>query len=179
MAAKVITYNLGHSFPGPVIAVGVLISLIGLLFLTILLPMFLIVFLPLGLFISAIGAFFWSSKYGFQIDTLTNKFREYGSVYGFKRGEWRSLDKYPFITVLKSRLGATLYTRNHNSVTLIDDSFEVTLLNATHRVKVVVRKYQGQHAAQKFAEQFSEQYGKALVKYNPVVSEATKQRRRR
>ena len=173
-----ITYNLGHSFPNPVIAVGILISFIGLLFLTVLLPMFIIVFLPIGLFISAIGAFFWSSTYGFQLDTSTNNFREYGSVYGFKRGEWKSLDKYPFITVLKSRMGATLYTRNHSSTTLIEDAYEITLLNSTHRTKVVVQKFEKIETAKFYAEKFASQFDKEIVKFNPQVSEATMRKRK-
>ena len=173
-----ITNSLGHSFPNPVIAVGILISTIGLLFLTIFLPSFILVFLPLGILISAVGAFFWSSTYGFQLDTTTNNFREYGSVYGIKRGEWKSLDKYPFITVLKSRMGATLYTRNHSSITLIEDAYEITLLSSTHRTKVVVQKFKKIETAKINAEKFASEFDKEIVKFNPQVSEATMKRRR-
>src|SRR5690554_3763444 len=165
------SYKIGQSFPSAVVGVGGFISFIGLILLA--------NFPPIGIAGVAIGAFFWSSTYGLQIDLLTNNFREYGSVFGFKRGDWKSFDKYPYVTVLKSRRGVTLYSRSNRSTTIIDDAYEVVLLNETHRSKAVAQSFDKKETADLFAEQFSEQYGKALVKYNPVVSEATKQRRRR
>src|SRR5690554_8117764 len=90
-----------------------------------------------------------------------------------------TLDQFPYLTVLKSRKGTTLYSRSNRSTTIINDDYEVVMLNETHRVKVVVQSFEKKEKAMKFAEQFVLAYIKQLVKYNPVVSDATLRRRRR
>ncbi|WP_417265638.1 hypothetical protein [Brumimicrobium sp.] len=165
------TFKIGSSFPFAVAIVGGVISFAGLLLLA---NLFLV-----GIVAMAIGAFFWSSTYGLQINDETQEFREYGSVLGLKRGDWKPLDQLPYLTVLKSRKGTTLYSRSNRSTTIINDDYEVVMLNETHRVKVLVQSFEKKEKAMKFAEQFVLAYNKQLVKYNPVVSDATLRRRRR
>src|SRR5690554_7760093 len=65
------TYKIGSSFPFAVAIVGGVISFAGLLLLA---NLFLV-----GIVAMAIGAFFWSSTYGLQINDETQEFREYRS----------------------------------------------------------------------------------------------------
>ena len=165
-----INHRIGFFFPLPVIIIGSIISFVGVTSVfqaTI-----------FGVFLVPVGLFFVLSSYGSQIDPENHLYRTYVNFIGFKRGSWSSLNDLPFITVLKSRRGMAFYSQTNRSTSLIDDSFEVYLLNESHRMKFLIQKFETNELAAKYAEELSKQIDKEKVRYNPVVSEKTRLRRK-
>lgn len=153
----------------PIIIAGVAVTLAGLVT---------IMESPLlGIGTALAGSFIWSGSYGIQIDVEQNKFREYASIFGIKYGEWKSLEKTPFISVVKGRSGMTVYSRSNRSTSVIDDRYEVCLLNNSHRTRIVIQKLEGKSQAMEYANQIASKLGKNVVQFNPVVSQKTKSRR--
>jgi hypothetical protein len=164
-----ITHRIGFSFMPPIIIAGVAVTLAGLIT---------IMESPiLGIGIALAGSFIWSGSYGIQIDVEQNKFREYASMFGIKYGEWKSLEKTPFISVVKGRSGMTVYSRSNRSTSVIDNRFEVCLLNSSHRTRVVIQKFKDKSQAMEYANEIASKLNKSVVQYNPVVSQKTKSRR--
>ena len=161
--------RLGFSFATPIILLGVVITLAGILAL--------FENLILGAALVVIGPFFWSSSYGSQIDTINQRFREYGSFYGIKSGEWKSLDILPDISVIKSKEGMTVYSRSNRSTSYIEDKYNVCLLNKTHRKRMTVQKFDTFEQAKTHAQELAIKLKKKLVTVNPQVSEKTRNRR--
>jgi hypothetical protein len=123
-------------------------------------PIFGLTLLPLCIVV-------WSSNYGVQINTAEKLYREYGSAYGMKKGEWKSLDSLLFLAVLKNREGMKVYSKSHRSTTNIDDSYCVYLLNKTHRKKILVQKFDTKDLAIKEANIFAKKLNKEVVSFNP------------
>jgi hypothetical protein len=153
----------------PIVIAGVAVTLAGI-FATIENPL-------LGAGIVLLGSFMWSSSYGIQIDVEQNKFREYASIFGIKYGEWKSLDKTPFISIVKGRSGMTVYSRSNRSTSVVDDRYEVCLLNNSHRARVVIQKFENKNTAMNYANEIASKLDKTVVQFNPVVSQKTKSRR--
>lgn len=95
----------------PVVIVGIAITLAGLV-IVIQNPL-------LGIGITLAGSFLWSGSYGIQIDVEQDKFREYASMFGIKYGEWKSLDKTPFISIVKGKSGMTVYVDQTDPLRLL------------------------------------------------------------
>ena len=165
-----ISNRIGFQFALPIVAVGLLITLFGIISL-IQVTIFGFVLIPVGLL-------FVTSSYGSEIDPVKNQFREYDSYLGVKRGDWTSMDDVFFLTVLKGRLGTRFYSQSNRSTSLIDDKYEVYFLNKNHRKKVLIQKFETKKEAIEFAEKISKIIKKQIVSYNPVVSEKTRLRRR-
>jgi hypothetical protein len=165
-----INNRLGFSFPSFIVVGGGLLTFSGFVSS--------IENLLIGISMILAGPFFWSSHYGIQINTKENKFREYVSMYGIKKGKWQSLDYTPFISVLKSRSGTRVYSSSSHSTTNMSNSYDVCLLNKTHRKKFVLKKFDSKHQAEKYAENISSKLNKSFVDFNPTISAKTRSRRR-
>lgn len=153
----------------PIIAIGVVITIVGVI------SLFGNTILGIGLILG--GPLLWTNSYGIQIDPKTNKYREYGSIYGIKKGTWKPLDALPFITILKGRSGWTVYSRSNRSTVDVEDCFEVYLLNQSHRKKVLVTKMEDKTKAEAYALELAALTDKSVVRFNPVLSEKTRARR--
>ncbi|MFT5778251.1 MAG: hypothetical protein ACI837_001207 [Crocinitomicaceae bacterium] len=167
---KKISNMIAFSFAWPILAFGVVASIGGIIGMT-QNPLF------GGLAIIA-GGFLCSSTYGSQIDLEKNLYREYTAVYGIKRGKWFPLEKMPYLCVLPSRTGTTMYSQSNRATTVIDDTFDICLLNETHRRKIVWNKMGTKNLAVESAETLAKQIGKSVVQYSPVLSDKTRNRRR-
>ena len=159
----------GFSFVLPIIFGGGLLTLGGII-TSIENPI-------IGLVMIAVGPFFWSSSYGIQIDPEQNRFREYGSFYGIKSGQWKPLDNVPFVSIVRGRSGTAVYSGTNKSTSIIDDRFQVCLLTSSHRSRIVVQKFEEKEEAEDYAKQLAFNLSKSFVQYNPVVSERTRNRR--
>lgn len=166
-----LTYRIGFSFPMPIIYIAGILILFGLIAC--------IQSLFAGLFIIISASFVLSCSYGTEIDLEKQIFREYSSIFGLKKGNWTPLEKLPFITVLMGREGLTMYSRSNRSTTSIDDRYGIYFLSETHRTKVLLQKFSTSLIAMDHAKILSQKLNKEIVKFSPVVSEKTQQRRRR
>ena len=83
----------------------------------------------------------------------------------------------PYLTVLRGKSGTTIYSQSNRSTTFVEERYEVCLLNESHRKKVVVKKFETEQAALEYCKTISGELNREIVTYNPVVSEATRNRR--
>ena len=167
---KKIKNKIGNSFPTTLVIVGV-IAVLGSVIEMFTNPIIAIILLLVGLFIC-------TSSYGTEIDVTNKKYREYGSIYGLKRGSWFDSNTIPFIAILRSRSGYRMYSTSNRSTTDTTDFYDVCLLNQSHRKKVVLMKFKSKDEALKFASNMESQLGVVLTQFNPVISEKTATRRR-
>ena len=167
---KKIKNKIGNSFPTTLVIVGV-IAVLGSVIEMFTNPIIAIILLLVGLFIC-------TSSYGTEIDVTNKKYREYGSIYGLKRGSWFDLKTMPYIAILRSRSGYRMYSTSNRSTTDTTDFYDVCLLNQSHRKKVVLMKFKSNDEALKFASNMESQLGVVLTQFNPVISEKTATRRR-
>lgn len=162
--------KIGKSFPTTLVFVGA-IAVLGSLIEMFTNPLLAIILLLVGLFIC-------TSSYGTEIDVTNKNYREYGSIYGLKRGSWFDLNTMPYLAILKSRSGYRMYSTSNRSTTDTTDYFDVCLLNQTHRKKVVLMRFKSKDEALKFASNIESQLGVALTQFNPVISKKTANKRR-
>jgi hypothetical protein len=156
---KMIKNRIGFSFPGILVFIGFLFMFFSIFII--------IESLVFGLIILAAGALFGLSSYGSEIDVADQKFREYGSLFGIKRGKWEDCDKMPFIGVFKSRSGYLIYGRSTNSTTDIHDYYDVCLMNASHRRRIVLQKFKTKDEALNFAHMLETKINSKLTEFNP------------
>lgn len=162
--------RLGFSFPLLIVAGGGLLTVAGLIS-SIENPL-------IGVSMILAGPFFWSSTYGVQIDIKQYRFREYVSMYGIKKGKWHSLEHTPFISILKSHSGTRVYSSSSHSALNVKNSYDVCLLNKTHRKKFVLQKFDSKYQAKKYAEKISSELNEPTVVFSPVISKKTRSRKR-
>lgn len=167
---KKIKNKIGNSFPTTLVIVGV-IAVLGSVIEMFTNPIIAIILLLVGLFIC-------TSSYGTEIDVTNKKYREYGSIYGLKRGSWFDLKTMPYIAILRSRSGYRMYSTSNRSTNDTNDFYDVCLLNQSHRKKVVLMKFKSKDEALKYASKLESPLGLVLTQFNPVISEKTATRRR-
>lgn len=105
----------------------------------------------IGLLILVVGAILGLSSYGSEIDVTNRKLREYQSKFGIKSGKWQDLNTKPYLGIFKSRSGYLIYSRSTNSTTDIDDYYDVCLMNASYRRRIVLQKFKSKNEALNFA----------------------------
>jgi hypothetical protein len=165
-----ISNRIGFTFP----AIIVLLGLVGILF-----SLIVMIHHPiLGALILIAASFFSLSSYGSEIDTTNEKFREYGSMFGVKRGKWEDLSGMPFIGIFKSKSGYLIYSRTTISTTHFDNQYEVCLMSPSHRRRVVLQRFKTKNDALNFAHFLENRIDSKLTEYNPRQGENVKYRRR-
>ena len=162
--------KLGPSFPPVTRFFSIPISIFALVFLFSAPIPAIIIFL--------IGAFIWSTSYGFETNKYTGKFREYGSALGLEWGKWDDLDKFPDMALLTLNEGYAVRVRLYLSTEVVESYYGVYLLTSSHRTKVLVNKFKNLEKAKEFITQTAMELNKEYVQYNPVISERTRMRRR-
>jgi hypothetical protein len=167
---EILKNRIGNLFPTPVFIVGIILF-IGSMVVVAESQLGAIGFLLAGLF-------FCTGSYGTEIDVTNRKYREYWSIFGLKRAEWFGLEDLPYLAILKSRSGYTMYSRSNQSTTDLDDYYDVCLLNDSHRRRVALKRFQTNDDALSFAQNIENKLGITLTQFNPVVSEKTASRRR-
>jgi len=164
-----LSFRHGFNFAIPVVIVGLMASVFGLLMLF---------SQPIGgVLLAVAGAFLWTNSGGMQIDRVHGRFREFDSLYGIKNGEWKSLDTVPYLSILLGKKGFTMYSQSNRSASTAVDVYQVCLLTETHRSKYPVHSFESKEEAEAFAVQLAAQLQKKIVAYDPKVSAGTQARR--
>ncbi len=159
---KITTHRIGFSFAPPIIVGGVVLVLAGAV------SILENPWLGVGLIVA--GGFFSSGTYGTQINFELKQVREYGSFYGIKKGPWKSLNHFPFVSILSGKSGYTVYSRSNQSTSTIDHHYDVCLLNKNHRMKVVVQKFDSKDEATAYANQLAIALHLDVTTFNPSIS---------
>jgi len=169
LQTKVQTFRAGFSFAMPIVITGVVISLAGLL-IALLSPI-------AGAIIFILGGLMCTASYGFQLDARNDRFREYTSVFGIKRGSWLKLSDYPDVAVLSGKKGTTVRSLSNRSTSTTEATFTVHLLTPTHRTRVPIKSFKEPAEAKDFAQHLASSLNKRSTSFSPKISEATMRRR--
>jgi hypothetical protein len=125
-----------------------------------------------------IGIALLAHSSGLELDFENQKYRQYNSFFGKKRGGWLSLASYSALIILRKDGKTNLSTtRATISSTLRYNEYQVFLTDQSHRKRLYLKHFDTEELARKYALSFMEKTGIPLERYNPVISEETRNRR--
>jgi hypothetical protein len=112
----------------------------------------------------------------FNVENKTIK--QYYTIYGIPFGEWISIEKYPYISILnKQYSGAFKSGGNLQMHQSKFNHFELTLLDKSHRMKLLINSYDEYNMAENVMKKLSSKLNIEIVKYSPKIGAKSKQRR--
>lgn len=130
------------------------------------------------LFFTPLGVILLSHNSGLELDFENQKYRQYSSFFGKKKGEWLSLASYTALIILRKDGKTNLVaTRSTFSSTLRYNEYQVFLTDHTHRKRLYLKHFDTHEQARKFALDFMEKTGIPLERFDPVISQQTRNRR--
>jgi hypothetical protein len=136
----------------------------------------------IGIILLAIGIGGLTFNYGTDIDINNNRYRDFTRVYFIKFGQWKSLNLYPFITLLKTNKGRSAFGMmpvgggfmSGMSAEYSDGEFGICLLNKTHYQKIEIEIMDDLKKAHERLEYFSRAMKKEIVTYKPLRISTTR-----
>lgn len=141
--------------------------------------LFLIVNIWVGLLAILVTVTLWTLTVGIEIDPENRKYRYFKSFYGKASGKWENIDKYQAVIVLRKNMkGQMLSPKLVNELSFKHIVFDVNLATKSHRTKLSLKKYRSIDDAMDLAKSLSKELNMPLEKYDPVISERTRNRRR-
>lgn len=142
--------------------------------------------LLLGTIVFLAGAFVCFATSGVDVDMKNKLIREY--LYFFKKfGTWRSIEKYPFITLIKRHVnitygtyvGINTYQTAVTGRTEENEDYEICLLNNTHHKRITIAISKNYATAKENSIRLAEDLGLTLTDFNPVRISNRKSRSRK
>jgi hypothetical protein len=127
--------------------------------------------IPVGLSLLAHSA-------GLELDFENQKYRQYYSFFGKKKGDWFSLETYKAVIILQKEGKTSVVSTNMlASSTISLREHQVFLTDQTHRKRLYLKHFDTHEQARKFALEFMEKTGIPLERFDPVISQQTRNRR--
>jgi hypothetical protein len=126
--------------------------------------------LILGTLLTVISALAATMRTGVYLDTANRRMRQYSSYLGVKSGKWNGMEMYPFLTLFKSKLSSTIYSRGNVALDLTDTVYDVFLLSKNHRQRVLIYTCPGKDQALQMARILGKKLEKEVVIYNPQTT---------
>jgi hypothetical protein len=114
-----------------------------------------------------VGWILLSSKKGVEIDKMSHEFRNYTSYLGYRTGVWHDLDKYPYVTIVKSRKQPKVKYASAYEEQDFKHFFDVCLLSKSHRGRVHIIIGLEEESARQAAFKLADDTGKEVVGYAP------------
>jgi hypothetical protein len=114
-----------------------------------------------------IGGFFGTASTGILLDPKTKSIKHYTSIFGYKKGNYRKLDDYPFITTLQKNKGSAGKQRI---------VFEVYMLSKSHRGKTLVHINASAKAANEAMNKIAKAFDLEATKYSEPMGVKNGQR---
>ncbi|MBX2979804.1 MAG: hypothetical protein KF905_10950 [Flavobacteriales bacterium] len=104
---------------------------------------------------------------GTEINLEHTRIREYGSLFGLRRGKWKPLAPFSAIVILGKRRVSTMYSRGQVALDQVERNHDVTLVDATHRKKFLLKACDSIEEARVLAEQVATFTGFPIERYAP------------
>lgn len=158
---EIINNYLGLVFPNPALIGGYLFLTLGIIGL--------VSGHIVGLLIALLGGFVCSTFSGIEINIKNKTIRQYTSYFGFKKGETKDLTPYPFICIFKSNKTHSMYSRSNRAISYSETTYDLYLLNRSHKEKILIKVEKGEDNAIKKAKEIAGNIGIKLVQYSPEV----------
>ncbi|MFT5821213.1 MAG: hypothetical protein ACI8ZM_002462 [Crocinitomix sp.] len=119
-----------------------------------------------------------TSTFGTDVSFSNNYIREYSKSFWIKRGKWKPTVLLPDITILK--MGKSIgvnHVYSEKTTQITKTVYSVSVLSANHRKRVLIRETESAADCYEVAVFLSEKMSKNLVDFNPVISQATRDKR--
>lgn len=156
---KLLDFKTDYFFPTPSRYLGYVISLIGIIgIFTKGIETIIICFAGLGLSFT---------RYGVLIDKENLKLKEYLEIFWFKKGNWKSMELYPYLSVLEISQKSSTYSQANVEYTSREMVFRITLLNKNHYEKITLKQLENKEKAHKEAEKIATDLKIKKVIYSP------------
>lgn len=126
-----------------------------------------------------ISAYMLLLRKGIAFNPSTKTYKNYIALLDYKKGEELSYANYPDLAILRKRIVTQALSRG-NAVSTIEDQwkYHLYLLDNKHRKRILVKTVLNEETAKKEAVDWADKLGVNYVRYNPVISEQTRKRRR-
>ncbi len=162
-----ITYSHGPNFGVAPMALGVVLMFMGVLM--ILSSMVVAIFIGIGIFLA--GSMLSTSRSGVQLDFSNELYREYTTFLFIKIGKWKSLNYFPYLSILKAnKSNRASDITGLNRTVHTQENLGIYLLNRTHRKKMLLKRVGMDMAKAKIeANKLEEKVDKEVVRFNPKV----------
>lgn len=146
-------------------------------------------FIVLGLFLMAFGnpiiGFFFAAgaglnvsyKKGIYFDLENRKFLQYETYFTVKTGKWKNLNTFKELTILAKTKTSRIYGRSGASISDTFKTYDSFMVDETHRQKVLLNSCLDADEAYAKVKSLSEKLNLPFVKYNPKISESSRQKR--
>lgn len=127
-------------------------------------------------------------KSSVEIDLSKNKFRECGQLFFYTSGKWRNFSSYTDVAILTTtktiknemnagmNAGVGLY---QDSVSYNEKETAVYVLTQSHRHRVLIKVCKNYNAAEEFGKELAVELDKRYTVFNPKISQASMNKRRR
>lgn len=155
-----------NSHSTPIRIAGLALMVLGVV-MTIKLDFWALAFIPFGLIL-------FSSKKGVEIDKMQHEYRHYTSYLGYRTGVWHDSDKYPYLTLVRSRKKPKLKNASVYEEQIVSDFFDVCLLSKSHRGRVHLLIGLDEDQARNEAIRISDELGKEYMPYTPPVKKKSR-----
>ncbi len=124
----------------------------------------------LGAFMTVSSFLMIALREGVIIDPRQQRLKSYWGLLGLKFGEWKSIEKYPYLVVLRSegKYDEDEFTEISSGISgqkVIH--FDLYLMSANHLRRIMISSYEQKQEALEAARILSEDLGLEFVKYNP------------
>ena len=106
-------------------------------------------------------------RVGTEIDHEGSRLREYGSLFGLRWGKWQASTPFKAIVILGKRRTGTMYSQGQVALDQAERNHDVTLVDATHRKKFLLKACNSVAAARSLAEQVATFTGLPVERYAP------------
>lgn len=156
---KLLDLKTGNFAPLPVVIVGYLFMAIGLMYTFTVGAGFIV----LALF----GGLLSFTHFGVLINTNDKTYKQYTSVYWVKFGKWKSIDEYPYLTILEVTEKRVTRSLSNSGFATRNMVFRVTLLNHNHYKKLLLKQLKDRDKAHELAEELARGLEIEKVIYSP------------
>lgn len=106
-------------------------------------------------------------RVGTEIDTERTRLREYGSLFGLRRGKWQASTPFKAIVILGKHRTGTMYSQGQVALDQAERNHDVTLVDTTHRKKFLLKACNSVAEARSLAEQVATFTGLPVERYAP------------
>ncbi len=124
----------------------------------------------IGLVLILGALYILTTRSGIKINKELKTYQAYASYYGIVVGEWKSLEKFTDIAILKGRMSSSMVSRGNARISAIETVYKVYLLTQSHRSRLFIRSFEAAHPAEELMKDLSQDLGLEKVTYNPKKS---------
>jgi len=118
------------------------------------------------------------SKNGMDLSTKENYYKEYVSFFGVKSGKWKTAYGLTDIAILTLNKTHTIGNIAVPNIKISDAETGVYLLTPSHRKRKLVSTCKSFEKADELAKKIAVEMNKNYTKFNPQISQQTRNRRR-